>query len=124
MKYYKLTDSNLKTQSETLWGVGVTHTATGKGHQLCSGDCIHVYDHPLKAAFFNPIHANFRSPILWECRVRAVKARDNTKVGVKTCTTIKQIPLPEITTEQRVRVAIYCALVVYSDAKFVQWANN
>jgi hypothetical protein len=124
MKYYKLTDQNNRTTNHTQWGEGVTQKAVGKGQQLCSADVIHVYDHPLKAAIFNPIHADIKNPRLWEVRVKRVVANDNTKVGVKSCTTIKQIPLPEITTNQRVRFAIYCALKVYSDAGFVKWANG
>ena len=124
MKYYKLTNQDMKTTNDTTWGENVTHKAYGKGNELCSGDVIHVYDHPLKAAMFNPIHASIDNPILWECRVRKVVANDQLKVGVKQCTTIKQISLPEITTNQRIRFAIYCALEVYNDKGFIKWANN
>jgi len=124
MKYYKLTDENYQTENNTQWGENVTHKAKGKGNNLCSEDVIHVYDHPLKAAMFNPCHANFSDPILWECRVKKVVANDKLAVGVKQCTTIRQIPLPEITTNQRVRFAILCALEVYHDEGFTTWANN
>jgi len=124
MKYYKLTDEKGQTNEDTQWGENITHRAIGEGSELCTQDVIHVYDHPLKAAMFNPIHANFTIPHLWECRVRKVVANDGLKVGVKSCTTIKEIPLPEITMEQRVRFAIYCSLEVYSDKDFIKWANN
>ncbi len=124
MKYYKLTGQNHKTLNGTLWGEGITHEATGKGKQLCSTDVIHVYGHPLKAAMFNPIHGNFTNPRLWECRVKQIVANDELKVGVKVCTTIKKIPLPEITTNQRVRFAILVALKVYSAPFFVTWAQG
>ena len=122
MKYYKLTDHNNRTRG-TLWGENVTHKAKGKGNDLCSEDVIHVYDHPLKAAMFNANHANFNNPVLWECRVKRVVANDCLKVGVKECTTIKVILLPEITTNQRVRFGIYCALEVYYDKEFIEWAD-
>ena len=124
MRYYKLTDENCRTHSDTKWGEGVTHKAIGKGKELCTEDVIHVYDHPLKAAMFNPIQANFNNPILWECKVKKVIADDQLKVGVKECTTIKQIELPEITINQRVRFAIRCALEVYKDKNFVKWAED
>ncbi|MDD5220897.1 MAG: hypothetical protein PHV11_10045, partial [Candidatus Bipolaricaulis sp.] len=124
MKYYKLTDQDKKTHGDTEWGEHVTHKATGKGKELCTEDVIHVYDHPLKAAMFNPIHAYISNPKLWECRVRRVVANDKLKVGVKICTTIKEISLPEITTNQRVRFAILCALKAYPEPSFVEWANN
>ena len=124
MKYYKLTDEHGETQNNTKWGENITHKATRDGKEMCTRDVIHVYDHPLKAVMFNIIHAGFRSPKLWRCRVKRVVANDYLKVGVKSCTTIKEIPLPEITIKQRVRFAIYCALEVYSDDGFVKWAND
>ena len=124
MKYCKLTDENNQTYNGTTWGEGVTHEATGDGNQLCSSDVIHAYDSPLKAAMFNPAHAGFKSPILWECEVNDIVADDGTKIGCKKCTTIKKIPLPEITITQRVRFAIYCALEDYSEKSVIQWAEN
>ena len=124
MKYYKLTDGNCQTLGATSWGEGITHKATGKGKNLCSSDVIHVYDHPLKAAMFNCIHVNFSSPVLWECRVKKVVANDRLKAGVKQCTTIKRIPLPQITTNQRVHFAILLALQVYKEETFTKWAKK
>jgi len=124
MKYYKLTDDKGRTRNGTQWGEGVTHKACGKGNQLCTEDVIHVYDHPLKAAMFNPVHASFKKPLLWECRVRGVVANDGLKVGVKECTTLRQIPLPKIPVAARVRVAILCALKVYQEPAFVKWAKD
>ena len=124
MKYYKLTNENCQTEGSTTWGEGITHKATGKGKALCSNDVIHVYDHPLKAAIFNCIHARFTNPVLWECKIKKVVANDQLKIGVKQCTTIKQIPLPKITTAQRVHFAILCTLQVYKEESFVKWANS
>lgn len=123
MKYYKLTNSEGKTYNDTKWGNGVTHRARKAGNNLCSDNVIHVYDHPLKAAMFNPIHANFLNPLLWKCHVKKIVADDGLKVGVKQCTTIEQVPLPEITTNQRVHFAILCALEVYQKESFVKWAK-
>jgi len=124
MKYYKLTNQNRQTQNGTQWGKNITHKATGTGRKLCSPDVIHVYDHPLKAAMFNPLHANFINPVLWQCRVKKVVADDKLKVGVKECTTIRQVPLPEISTNQRVRFAILCTLLICRDKSFESWAGN
>lgn len=124
MKYYKLTDEKDCTSNNTQWGEGITHKAKGCGSQLCSPDVIHVYDHPLKAVMFNPIHANFKDYHLWEVRVKKVVANDTLKVGVKQCTTIRQRNAPIITTEQRVKFAILCALEVYKEKSFVKWAND
>lgn len=123
MKYYKLTKADGRTANDTVWGIGVTHKAKGNGKTLCSSDVIHVYDHPLKAAMFNPIHANFRKPKLWECHMRGVVADDGLKVGVKQCTTLREIPMPQITNNQRVRFGILVALKVHRDPEFAEWAQ-
>ncbi len=123
-RYYKLTDENNQTRNGTQWGENITHKATGRGKNLCSPDVIHVYDHPLKAVMFNPIHANFTNPRIWECSVRGIVANDSLKVGVKSCTTIREIPLPDMTINQKKAFGIYCALEVYHEEKFVTWANN
>ena len=119
-----MTDSQGRTHHNTQWGENVTHKASGTGKNLCTSDCIHVYDHPLKAAFFNPIHAKFTNPILWEAKVKDIVARDTTKVGVRQCTTIRQVPLSTITINQRVRVAILVALSLPHTKKFDTWAEG
>ena len=128
MLYYKLTDKDGYTRkdanNECLWGDNITHTATGKESQLCSSDLIHVYQHPLIASLMNPVHADFKNPLLWECEVTGNCAHDGQlKSGFKTVTTIRRIDLPVITLEQRIRIAIYCSLKKYSDPSFVKWAN-
>ena len=65
------------------------------------------------AVIMNPAHANFPNPQLWEAQGIILLDDDGLKCGVKTLTTIKQIPLPQITTEQRIHFAILCALEVY-----------
>ena len=120
--YYKLTDHQFKTFNNTKWGENITHIAKGRGNALCTSDCIHVYDHPLKAVFFNPIHARFQKPVLWKCSISGIVARDSTKIGVKACTTIHQVPLPIITTNQRIRAAIYFAQLTKCPTAFSIWA--
>ena len=39
-------------------------------------------------------------------------------------TLIEEIPVPAISTAQRVRFAILCAMKVYQDPGFVQWGEN
>jgi hypothetical protein len=128
MKLYKLTDQNNKTRpnqlNETIWGPNITHNASGSGTELCTEDVIHAYLDPRLAVILNPIHANFDHPKLWEAEGEIVARDGQLKVGVKSLTTLKEMPLPEITTEQKIKFAIYCALEVYHDEKFVSWANK
>lgn len=127
-RLYKLTDRDGKTRAgthnETQWGENVTHTASGRGRELCTSDVIHAYEHPLVAAVMNPAHANLSDPVLWEATGEVVARDGALKCGVKTLTTLRRIPLPVLTTEQRVRIAIRCALDVYTAPAFVIWARG
>ena len=123
-RYYKLTDEYGRTHGGTQWGPGVTHRAEGKGQEFCTKDFIHVYDDPLLAVLLSAVHANFRQLRLWRCRVRDVDSDRGLKFGVKVCTTVEEIPVPQITTEQKVRFGILCALKVCHKARWVQWAHN
>ena len=104
---YKLTDRNGRTRNSTQWGPGVSHSGTGEGG-LCGPGWIHAYESPLIAAFMNPIHANFKNPRLWEAEGEVGVRDGQLKCGCKTLTTIREIPLPEITAEMWVRFAILC----------------
>jgi hypothetical protein len=124
MKLYKLTDENGCTKNGTQWGENVTHRATGDPSQdLCSDAWIHAYESPELAVLMNPIHANFKSPRLWEAEGEIGK-NDGTKCGCRSLTTVKEIPLPQVTIEQRVRFGILAAVKVYKDAVFQQWAAD
>ena len=130
MKKYKLTDQDGFTRrgqrNETLWGENVTHTAAGDVwcgvRRLCTEEVIHYYDSPLVARLMNPLHAKLKHPICWECRGRRV-AHDGTKGGCKTLTMIRQVPLPELTVEQRVEIGIRAALAVCDDPVWRTWAT-
>ncbi len=119
----KLTDQNDMTQGNTQWGVNVTHKAKRGKPELCADTVIHFYGHPLLAVLLNPLHADIKNPHLWEAKGKSV-IHDGLKGGCKSLTTTKCIPLPEITTNQKVHFAILCALEVYHDAEFERWATQ
>ena len=123
MLLYKLTDKNCCTYNGTSWGVNVTHEGTSEG-ELCGPGWIHAYTDPRLAVLFNPIHAAFSKPRLWEAKGKVGKEDRGLKVGCKKLTTLKEIPLPEITNSQRVLFAILCALEVCLDGAFIKWAND
>jgi hypothetical protein len=122
MKLCKLTDQNGRTYKNTQWGKNVTHTAKEIGRDFCTEILIHAYRTPVLAVLMNPVHARIKNPILWESR-GGVVLDDGTKVGCKSLTTIKKIPVPHVTREQKVRFAILCALSVYNGADFAEWAH-
>lgn len=123
MKLYKLTDENAMTRNNTQWGPGVTHNGTGEG-DLCGPGWIHAYTDPLLAVLFNPIHADFKNPRLWEAEGDVGKTDHGFKVGCRSLTTIREISVPEITTEQRVRFAILCARQVCDDPTWMRWVDR
>jgi hypothetical protein len=122
----KLTDEYGKTRNNTQWGENVTHIVIGDTSQdLCSNGWIHYYEHPIIAVLLNPIHANIKNPIGWECKVEGIiNSKDQTKSGATQLTTISKIELPILTIEYRVAIAIKCALCVYKEKSFKLWANN
>jgi len=124
MKAYKLTDQEGKTRNDTQWGENITHEATGTGIELCSNGWIHFYTDPLIAVLMNPAHASFSNPILWECEVAGDVLHEPLKSGCKRLTTIKQIPLPTVTTNQKVAFGIMCAITVYKEKDYLEWALN
>ena len=125
---YKLTDAQGQTHGDgtnhTQWGAGVTHEAAGSTDgPLCSSSWIHAYEHPLVAVLLNPIHADLKNPQLWKCSGEIGKRDGPLKCGCRALTTVELLPLPEITTEQRVRFAIGCAWPQGS-AAWKQWAAD
>ena len=123
IKLYKLTDRDGQTWNGTQWGPGMSHSGTGEG-ELCGPGWIHAYEHPLIAVLLNPIHANFENPRLWEAEGEVGLRDGQLKCGCRTLTTIREIPLPSITTEMRVRFAILCAKEVYACLSWNAWADR
>ncbi len=103
----------------------MTHEAPGRG-DLCTSGWIHVYDDPLLAVLHAPIHvSDFNGYRLWECECSGeTKADEQMKRGVQRCTTVREIPLPEVTTRQRVRYGILCAMEVCLDKAWRTWAEK
>jgi hypothetical protein len=127
MKCYKLTDADGYTRrgyyNETLWGEGITHTAMGN-RGLCSSGVIHAYESPELALFLNPIHANIKKPLLWECEGEILVEDDGTKQGYRTLTTIKRIEYTKPSRNQSIRFGILCAKQVFSDSTWNEWADK
>ena len=124
---YKLTTSDFRTRpnmpGETYWSEGFTLKTNGKG-SLCGPGFIHAYTHPLLAVLLNPVHADYQNPVLWEAEGEVIKSDKGLKVGCTKLTTIRRIPSPKITQEQRIRFAILCALEVCANVSFNRWASS
>ena len=127
MKLYKLTDAKGQTYNETQWGPGVEHTASGKG-ALCTAGWLHAYVDPLLAVFLDPAHGNFvpyrQAAQLWEAEGDVRLDDVGLKVGCTRLMTVRTIPLPAVTDEQRIAFAIRCALKVFHGLAWVVWAEG
>ena len=86
---------------------------------------MHCYSDPLLAILLNPIHANIDNPRLFEVEVERKNLTDNgLKEGWTRMRLIKELDIPEVSRIQKVAFGILCALKVYQNEKFVEWANN
>jgi len=112
--------------NETTWPIGEWREATGDPEQeLCSDGWLHCYTDPYLALFLNPIHADIDNPIVCEVEVKGESKDDNgLKTGYRKMRVVRDLDISPSSMEQRVKFAILCALEVYKDDAFVQWANN
>jgi len=124
MIVYKLTDQNLQTHGGYQWEPGVARETDGRGN-LCGPGWLHYYHDPLLAVLLNPIHACITNPILWEAEADGLHKDDRgLKGGCTRLTLMRQIELPQSTTEQRVRFGILCAKAVCNDRTWNRWADR
>lgn len=123
MTYVKLTREDGTTRNNMPWAVGITNRATGRGNKLCTDGVLHVYDTPEQAAFMRLAYCDSYTKA-WEVRSRCKGVSDGAKRGIKSCTVIREIELPELTIEQRVEIAICTSLLVYSDLRYAAWARR
>ena len=120
---YKLTNQNVQTRGSFQWALAEWHETSGEG-ELCSSGWLHCYSHPLLAVLLNPIHADIANPRLFEGEGEGRMLDDRgLKQGFTRMRITKEIPVPVVTTEQRVKFAILCALEFYREDSFVAWAK-
>lgn len=127
---YKLTSKEGYTRpghsNQLKWSVGVTHTVPGDGVEIDTDEVIHAYEHPPVAAFVGPAHATFdpQTMRLWRCEGTIVAREGQLQCGTKALTVLEEIPLPTITTEQRIKIAILCSKQVCSIPQWTRWADQ
>jgi hypothetical protein len=137
MELYKLTDDKDRTREKKgwsktrKWGMGVTQKAKGR-------DFIRAHSHPLLAVLSYLIRreGDFANIHLWLANGEPVSKSTlrNEKVGdildeafgivkCRELTTLRQIDVPWVSSEELVAFAILCALEVYDEPLFAIWAN-
>ena len=126
---YKLTDKNMKTRAgmsgETQWVLGEWHEAPGMG-ALCSAGWLHCYETALLAVLRNPADANYDDhPRLFVCEVAGAEKIEPLKRGYARMRLLREIPIPKLTTEQRVIFAIFCAIESgVENEDWLAWATH
>ena len=123
---YKLLSQEMTSRNNTKWEIGkaIEISKEFSGNELCSNQLLHCYASPEIAVFMNPVHANISEPRLFRIHCSKILADDGTKQGCKKQTLLKELPLPEISVEQRIKIAILCATEVYKEPNFLVWAEN
>ena len=124
MKYYKLLTQEMTSHNNTKWELNVPVTIEKEGNKMCTDQVLHCYNHPLLAVILNPIHANIKNPLLFEISVDNIVASDGLKFASKSQTLIKEIPLPEISLEQKIEFGIRVAKTIYTEKKWNEWADK
>ena len=123
MKAYKLTDQDMQTRGGCQWVLGEWKETSGEG-DLCGPGWLHFYTHPLLAILLNPMHANISHPRLFRVAVKGRTLDDyGLEAGYTKARLIEEVPLPSITTKQRVAFAILCARTVFFDKTWIAWAD-
>ncbi|MDD5381838.1 MAG: hypothetical protein PHG53_09430 [Phycisphaerae bacterium] len=124
MPYYKLTDQNLGTYRGFQWTIGKWEQADGKG-ELCTEHWLHCYNSPLLAVFLNPVHGGIKNPRLFKIKVGGEKKSDRgLKFGFTKMRLVQEIPLPELTKNQKIAFGILVTKEIYKNRKWNKWANN
>jgi hypothetical protein len=125
---YKLTDQNGNTFGDTHWEEGTKHSIEPElrdtSKPLCTKHYLHAYENPFVAVFRNPADANIKDPILWRASGWVSKRAGQLKCGCFSLITHEKLELPILTVEQRIAIAIYCALETYLEQEFVSWAKR
>lgn len=121
---YKLLSQEMTSYNGMKWEIGKTNVATGKGNNLCTDGVLHCYSDPELAIILNPVHADITNPRLFEIECDAIVADDGTKQGSKSQTILRELPIPNISTNTKVIFAILCAKAVYTEQSFISWAMN
>ena len=119
---YKLLNKDRTSHGGCKWEPGEWKETSGNG-ELCGPGWLHFYSHPLLAAMLNPIHANRSKPVLWEAETEGARNDDcGLKHGVTRARIVREIPLPTVTTAQRVRFGILCSLEAPQGDAYKEWA--
>jgi len=125
---YKLMNQDFTTHKGFKWEIGKKETIDIRGNELCSDQVFHAYKSPELAVIFNPIHAEYKNPLLVKIECDIV-ADDGLKIGSKWQTPLELVTLPNITQREKIVFAILCAksvshLLLNPIEAWDKWSND
>jgi hypothetical protein len=92
--------------------------------QLCTDGVLHVYDTPEQAALMQHVYCRDYTRA-WIVASDDEGISDGITRGIRSCTILQEIKLPELTTDQCVEIAIRVALLLGYDYEYYQrWADG
>ncbi len=127
-KLYKVTTSTMRS-FRTQWEVGTTRYASGLpgvGERGPFTEYVYAYPTALIAAMCHMLHVPWGvngGYVLWEAEGDAVET-DGLEVRCTRLTTVARVEWPNISTNARVRAAIYVARLLPCNLRFVQWSDD
>ena len=122
---YKLLSQDMKSYDNTEWKLNEIKEKSDKSKiKMCSSDVFHCYAHPILAILFNPIHADIENPRLFKIKIDGICNEDATKQASHSQMLYRELPIPEITLNQKIAFGIYCALTTCKEEGFIAWAYN
>ena len=122
-RLYLITDEHDRTNDGRYWLPGATHHVSGKGGLFGSG-WFQCYMNPLFAAFLSPISDCPENPHLWLVQGKVEITQKGLIVGCRKLTAMRQVPLPILSNDQRIELAIAASKNAYPEEFFVSWADR
>lgn len=116
-KRYKFLTSRKESYAGTRWEIGKWKKVDGKVKRLCSSSWLHCYCDPILAVLHDRIHGAYMEYStgckLYEVEVKGKSLTEGQiKEGWTEMRVKRQISIPKITLEIRLRYAIMCAIKV------------
>lgn len=119
-KVYKITHMDMSARHGFQYHLNQEAYATGKGMELCSDGVLHSYRHPLLATVFRFIHAvDYTNLRIFEAEALGrINEPTQIKLGSKGLKLLKEVKMPVITEEFKLRVIALIGLELSSVKRF------
>lgn len=122
-KLYLMTDEHDYSHGYRYWFPGAVHSTSGQGGLFGPG-WILCFRNPILAAFLAPTHDPYEHPRLWLGEGDIGICDHGLAIGSQKLTAIKRVRLPELSSDQRIHLAIMASRKVYQEESYVEWTDR